>query len=187
MDRAVDRVVDRWLGSTKTPRGDDVGSLRHVAVTGGSDAGPWAYQWQGESTPQIFVASRLYEARGPRGTTRVRVARCRQPAWGRERERASVFKHQGGPNSRTYHPWTEFVETDVGRFAAVIPNPRRPRTLLREGAALPDCLNPANVARSDSLFRSIQSGSSLRYVVEREDEISMIEYGYWVAMVRHRI
>jgi hypothetical protein len=164
-----------------------VSSMWQVTVTGGDDAGPWAYQWPGEPTPEIFGVSRLYEARTLNGTVRVRVARGRRQVWARERERAIVFKHQGGPDSRTYYPWTEFVETDEGRFAAPIPNPKRPRALLKEGSALPDRLDTAHVARSDTLFRSIQSGRSLRYVVDREDEISMIEHGYWVAMLRHRI
>ncbi len=187
MHRAVDRVVDQRPGSARTPHSDGAGSVWQIAVTGGTDAGQWVYHWPGERTPQVFFASRLYEALGPHGTAQVRVARCTRPAWGRERERAVVFKHQGGPDARTYYQWTEFVETDDGRFAAVIPNPQRPRTLLREGGVLPDHLHPARVARSDNLFRSIQSGASLRYVVDREDEVSMIEHGYWVAALRHRI
>ncbi len=170
-----------------TPHSTVASGAPQVRVTGGTDAGPWAYQWPGEPAPQIFVASRLYGAQGPNGTARIRVARRRQRAWGRERERALVFKHRGDPDSRTYYPWTEFVETDDGRFAAVIPNPQRPRTILRKGAALPDHLDRARVACSDDLFHSIQSGSSLRYVVDRADEISMIKHGYWVAMLRHRI
>jgi hypothetical protein len=163
------------------------GPAAPITVTGGTDAGPWAHHWPGEPAPQGFFASRLYGVLGPDGTAQVRVARCTRPAWGRERERAVVFKHQGGPDSRTYYQWTEFVETDDGRFAAVIPNPEHPRTLLREGGVLPDHVRPAHVARSDRLFGSIRSGASLRYIVDREDEVSMIEHGYWVAVLRHRI
>jgi hypothetical protein len=187
MDRPVDRIVDRWARSARTPGSDGACTVLYVAVSGGTDVGPWAYQWRGEPTPEIFVASRLYEARSLKGTARIRVARSKRHVWGRERERAIVFKHQSGPDSRTYYPWTEFVETDDGRFAAAIPNPQRPRALLKEGTDLPDHLKRACVARNDSLFGSIQSGSSLRYVVEPDDEISMIEHGYWVATLRHRI
>lgn len=163
------------------------GPAASITVTGGADAGPWTHDWPGEPAPQDFFASRLYEVIGPDGTAQVRVARCTRPAWGRERERAVVFRHQGGPDSRTYYQWTEFVETDDGRFAAVIPNPEHPRTLLREGGLLPDHVHAAHVARSDELFRSIRSGASLRYVVDREDEVLMIEHGYWAAVLRHRI
>jgi hypothetical protein len=179
--------VDGRPGCARTPHRHGADNVLRIAVTGGTDAGQWAYYWPGERAPQIFFASRLYELLGPNGTAHVRVARCRRPAWGRERERAVVFKHQGGPDSRTYYQWTEFVETDDGRFAAVIPNPQRPRTLLREGGVLPDHLQPAHVARSDQLFGSIRSGASLRYVVDRAHEVSMIEHGYWVAALRHRI
>jgi hypothetical protein len=158
-----------------------------IEVTRAASAGPWTYHWPHEPAPQVFVTSRLYEIRGLTERAWVRVARCRRPAWGRERERALVFKHRAGPDSRTYYPWTEFVETDDGRFAAAIPSPRRPRAQLKDGARLPDHFDPANVARSDTLFRSIHSGSSLRYVVDREDEISMVEHGYWVATLRNRI
>jgi hypothetical protein len=158
-----------------------------VAVAGGAAAGPWTYEWPHDRVPEIFFASRLYEARGLNGTAWVRVARCRRPAWGRERERALVFKHQSAPDSRTYYPWTEFVETDDGRFAAAIPSPQRPRAQLKHGARLPEHFDPAHVARSDTLFRSIRSGSSLRYVVDRDDEIAMVGHGYWVATLRHRI
>jgi hypothetical protein len=156
-------------------------------VSRATDTGEWVYHWPGERASQVFFASRLYEVLALDRSAQIRVARCIRRAWGRERERAVVFKHQGGPDSRAYYQWTEFVETDDRRFAAVIPNPQRPRTLLREGGSLPGHLDPARICRSDTLFRSIKSGASLRYVVEPEDEISMIEHGYWVALLRHRI
>lgn len=187
MYRAIDRVADHQPDSARAPHSDGAGSVSQIGVTGGTDSGQWANHWPGEPAAQVFWASRLYEVLSPEGTAQVRVARCTRPAWGRERERAVVFKHRDGPHSRTYYQWSEFVETDDGRFAAVIPNPQRPRTLLREGGALPDHLNAAHVARIDNLFRSIQSGASLRYVVGREDEVSMIKHGYWVAVLRHRI
>ena len=98
-----------------------------------------------------------------------------------------MFKHQNGPDSRTYYPLTEFVETDDGRFAAAVPSPRRPRAQLKDGARLPNHIDPAHIARTDTLFRSIHSGSSLRYVVDRDDEVSMVQHAYWVATLRHRI
>ena len=90
-----------------------------------------------------------------------------------------------GPSS--WYPWTEFVETDTGRFGAPIPNPQRPRAILKDGQPLPARFNRKTVARADEVFDSIRNGASLRLVVDEDDEAEMVRHGFWVAQLRGRI
>jgi hypothetical protein len=48
-----------------------------------------------------------------------------------------VFWQSGSLSSNTYYPWTEFVETDHGGYAAAIPNPDHPRKILTRQDPLP--------------------------------------------------
>ncbi|MGW4905943.1 hypothetical protein [Streptomyces sp. NPDC004270] len=185
LHRAVDEIIDAHAG-----RGD--GERRHapaadsVSVTAQEKTGEWTYRWPGSGV-EDFHRTRWYEAAGEQGKHRVRVAWARRAAWGRDdRLRAIVFHQQGGADSNTYYPWTEFVETDDGRYAAIIPKPGRPRAQLRDGDLLPDRFTDRVVERSDALFDSIAEGSSLRFVVEEADEAEMVRHGYWVATLRNR-
>ncbi|HSW42761.1 MAG TPA: hypothetical protein VLM76_09655 [Patescibacteria group bacterium] len=98
-------------------------------------------------------------------------------AWGRTKERAVAFGEAGS----SLYPWTEFVETDEGRFAAGISDPAHPRVLLKHGAAIPGRFDPATIERTDQLFHGIRQGPSLRLVVAPDDEVAMARHGYWVA------
>jgi hypothetical protein len=79
------------------------------------------------------------------------------------------------------------VETDTGRFGAPIPNPQRPRAILRDGEPLPPRFTGKTVARADDVFDSIREGASLRLVVDEGDEAEMVRHGHWVAELRGRI
>lgn len=183
LHRAVDQIIDAHAGD---------GGRRHalpvdsVSVAAREETKDWTYRWPGSGV-ESFHRTRWYEAAGEQGKQRVRVAWARRAAWGRDdRLRAIVFHQQGGVDSATYYPWTEFVETDDGRYAAIIPKPGRPRAQLRDGDPLPDRFDARVVERSDALFDSIAEGSSLRYVVDEADEAEMVRHGYWVATLRNR-
>ncbi|GAA1992818.1 hypothetical protein [Kitasatospora viridis] len=182
LHQAVDEIVDRHLGRTAaTGEAPDP-----VSVTEGEQTGEWTYQWPGGGVEK-FHRTRWFEAAGDRGRHRVRVAWARRPAWGREdRLRAIVFLQQGKPESKTYYPLTEFVETDDDRFAAIIPRPTRPRAQLRDDEPLPERFRHQVVERTDALFESIADGSSVRLVLEESAEDEMVRHGYWVAALRNR-
>jgi hypothetical protein len=109
-------------------------------------------------------------------------------AWNADRRRAVVFHRAHSQDRPTkWYPWTEFVETDDGRFAAPIPDPERPRAILKEETSLPARFVDQTVQRVDQLFGSIRQGASLRLVVDETDEAEMVRHGYWVAQLRGRI
>ena len=183
---AVDRVIDGFLGQdgfiAVAPQDSTDPRVSPLEVTG-----EWTYRWPG-GEEEVFTKSRWYEVSGEHGTMRVRVAWTQRPAWGRDdRARAVVFHQIGSRESTTYYPWTEFVETDDDRFAASIPDPRRPRATLSNTDQLPPRFESATVERSDRVFTSIADGPSLRLVVAGEDEDAMVRHGYWVAALRNRI
>jgi hypothetical protein len=99
------------------------------------------------------------------------------------RKRAVAFGEAGS----SLYPWTEFVETDDGRYAAGVSDPVHPRALLKDGAAIPPRFDPATIVRTDRLFDGIRQGPSLRLVVKPDDELAMVRHGYWVAGLRNRI
>ncbi|MER5913724.1 hypothetical protein ABT124_25380 [Streptomyces sp. NPDC001982] len=182
---AVDRIIDAHAGRADDGR-QQAPVADPVSVTAGEETGPWTYRWPG-SEVEDFHQTRWYEAVGEQGKQRVRVAWARRAAWGRDdRLRAVVFHQQGGVDSTTYYPWTEFVETDDSRYAAIIPKPGRPRAQLRDGDSLPDRFRDRVVERTDALFDSIAEGSSMRFVVAESDEAEMVRHGYWVATLRNR-
>ncbi|MFF4312290.1 hypothetical protein [Streptomyces sp. NPDC001507] len=185
LHRAVDQIIDAHAS-----RGDGVRPQAPVAdpvsVTAKEETDEWKYRWP-DGGKEEFYGTRWYEAVGEQGPHRVRVAWAHRAAWGKDdRRRAIVFHQQGGDSSTTYYPWTEFVETDDGRYAAIIPKPGRPRAQLRDGDPLPERFTDRVVERSDALFDSIAEGSSLRFVVDEADEAEMVRHGYWVATLRNR-
>jgi hypothetical protein len=69
--------------------------------------------------------------------------------------------------------------------AGVNPAPLNMARLV-DGSA-PGRAGGGGVERSDRLFSSIANGSSLRLVVEKQDELAMAAHGYWIAVLRRRI
>ena len=189
---AVDRIIEEYLAANASPAGPPadgpVPTTDSPLIVRGDDMGKWAYRWPGAEGTEGFYASRQYEVVTPHRTYRVRLAWSERPAWGRQdRKRAIIFGQVGPPTSTTFYPWTEFVETDTGRYAAPIPNPAYPRKILTPSDQLPERFKDAQVERTDQLFDQITNGPSLRVVVDVTDEGDMVWHGYWVARLRNRL
>jgi hypothetical protein len=188
---AVDRIIDEYLAaggsSTQPSAGQPVPTIEVPLIIRGDDVGQWSYRWPSDEGTENFYASSQYDLVTPHRTHRVRVAWSERQAWGRtDRKRAIVFG-QAGASSTNFWPWTEFVETDTGRYAAPIPNPDHPRKVLTPSDPLPSRFRNAQVERTDQLFDHIVNGPSLRLAVDAEDEEDMIRHGYWVARLRNRL
>ncbi len=188
---AVDRIIDEYLAGgslSQIPADQPVPTLDTPLVVRGDETGAWTYRWPGNEGAEEFYASRQYEIVTPYKTYRVRLAWSERPAWGRQdRKRAIVFGQTGPASSKTFYPWTEFVETDTGRYAAPIPNPEQPRKMLTSSDPLPARFQDAEVERTDQLFDQIVNGPSQRLVVDANEEEAMIFHGYWVARLRNRL
>jgi hypothetical protein len=189
---AIDRIIDEYVASENSPQQPPsetpVPTMDAPLVIRGEDMGEWSYRWPAVEGTEKFYASRQYEVVTPHKTHRVRLARSERPAWGREdRKRVIVFGQVGPSSSTTFYPWTEFVETDTGQYAAPIPDPDRPRKILASSDTLPDRFRRSQVERTDRLFDQIANGPSLRLVVDGINEASMIQHGYWVARLRNRL
>jgi len=128
-----------------------------------------------------------YGVTGDFGEADVLVGQTMRYAWGRDRGRVVVFGKASGTGTSAYYPWTEFVETDDGDYAAKLSVPNDPRKSLRDGDPLPPRVASANVQRNDQIFRSIRDGAALRLVVAASDAEAMIAHAYWVASLRSRI
>jgi len=185
---AVDQIIDDFL-SHEAP-------LAVTGVSGGdfekvepiSSLGPFVYRWPANYGSEEFESATTYRHSALAGGASVIVGWTTRKAWNRDRRRAVVF-HRARPDDEParWYPWTEFVETDTGRFAAPIPNPQRPRAIARDTKALPERFIGKTVARSDEVFDSIREGGSLRVVVDEADEADMVRHGYWVATLRGRV
>ena len=189
---ALDQIIDQYLAAAHSEQeGPDhlpAPTAERPVITKGADIGPWTYTWWGTgSEEEEYQPAREYQVITPSRTHRVVLGWTERPAWGRDRKRAVVFWQSGPPASRIFYPWSEFVETDTGRYAAPIPNPDQPRKILTHQEPLPPRFRGAEVERSDQLFDRIANGPSLRLVVDGTDEESMIRHGYWVAGLRNRL
>jgi hypothetical protein len=189
---AVDRIIDEYLAAgTSVPQSRTTQpspTIEAPLVARGDDTGQWSYRWPGDMGIEKFYASRQYEVVTPHKTYCVRVAWSERKSWGRkDRKRAIIFGQPGPTGSANFYPWTEFVETDTGRYAAPIPNPQQPRKILTPSDSLPNKFRSAQVERTDQLFDQITNGPSLRVVVGADDEEVMIRHGYWVARLRNRL
>ncbi|MEV7189992.1 hypothetical protein [Kitasatospora sp. NPDC093102] len=183
LHRAVDEIIDRHIGRAPGHTGKEPAE---VVKAIGDAKKTWSYRWPGGGEEK-FHRAQWYAVTGDRGSHRVVVAWAHRGAWGKEdRLRAIVFLHQGQPDSTTYYPLTEFVETDDDRFAATIPRPGHPRAQLRADDQRPERLRGAAVERADALFESIAKSSSVRLVLDEGDEEAMVRHGYWVATLRNR-
>lgn len=193
MHEALDRIIDQYLAAAESEQlGSDhlpVPTVERPVITKGDDISPWTYTWWGSgSGEEDYEPAREYRVITPSRTHRVVLGWTQRPAWGRsDRKRAIVFWQSGSPTSNVFYPWTEFVQSDTGRYAAPIPNPSHPRKTLTSQDPLPSRFHSADVQRSDQLFDQIANGPSLRLVVDDTDEESMIRHGYWVATLRNRL
>jgi hypothetical protein len=183
---AVDHIIDE-LATEQTvaaPAAQD-GSEPVEAI---GPLEPFTFAWPANYGSEDFSAATAFRLSTLVGEAAVIIGWTTRHAWNADRRRAVVF-HRARPEDAPtkWYPWTEFVETDTGRFAASIPSPQRPRAILRDGDPLPSRFSGQTVARSDEVFGSIREGASLRLVVHAGDEASMVRHGYWVAKLRGRV
>ncbi|MBN7498301.1 hypothetical protein [Mycobacteroides abscessus] len=184
---AVDQIINdhRAMGDAAGFSAQPSGTAETPVVVKGEAVPDWSYTWPGDTEPERFLETTRWDVGTPHKTYCVYVARGTRSAWGKDdRERVIVFG-QTGP--KTFYPWTEFVETDTGRFAASIPNPEYPRKVLTSSDPLPGRYRDAHVERADQLFDRVTNGPSLRLVVSSLDEGDMVRHGHWVARLRNRI
>jgi hypothetical protein len=182
---AVDAVVDEFLTQQASAPAPRAGAETIEAI---GPIEPFAFTWPANYGSEDFTSGTAYRISSLVGGASVVVGWTTRRAWGRDRRRAVVFHRvRPGDGPGRWYPWTEFVETDTGRFGASIPNPQRPRAILREGEPLPPRFTRQGVARADEVFDSIREGASLRLVVDEGDEPEMVRHGYWVAQLRGRI
>jgi hypothetical protein len=183
---AVDVIVDEFLMQQASAPSVAAADAEQVDAIGPVE--PFAFTWPADYGSEDFTSATAYRLSSLVGEASVVVGWTTRHAWNRDRRRAVVF-HRMRPGDRPakWYPWTEFVETDTGRFGAPIPNPQRPRAILRDGELLPPRLTGKTIARADEVFDSIREGASLRLVVDEGDEAEMVRHGYWVAQLRGRI
>lgn len=184
LHRSIDQIIDRHLegGAVTRPVPAARPTANGVAVVAEEDHGAFPYRWP-DGNDEAFTRSRWYRVTDQGRDQRALVAWTEREAWGRVRQRAVVFGEAGS----SLYPWTEFVETDDGRFAAGVSDPNHPRALLKDGDPIPDRFGGASVERTDQLFSGIRQGPSLRLVVGASDEEDMVRHGYWVAGLRKRL
>jgi hypothetical protein len=184
LHHAIDQTIDEYLDTgpvtRSATRADPTGEGSEVVQ--GTDHGSFSYRWP-SGDDEEFTKARWYSVADQGREHRGLVAWTEREAWGRMRKRAVIF----GESGSSLYPWTEFVETDDGRYAAGISDPAHPRALLKHGAAIPDRFSTATVERTDQLFHGIRQGPSLRLVVGSDDELVMVRHGYWVAGLRNRL
>lgn len=180
IDKIIDENLDAGAATPSTTKADPTGD--GIEIVEGEDHGPFPYRWP-DGNDEPFSESRWYSLVDQGREHRVLVAWTEREAWGRMRKRAVAF----GDSGSSLYPWTEFVETDDGRYAAGISDPAHPRALLKHGAAIPDRFSTATVERTDQLFNGIRHGPSLRLVVGPDEELEMVRHGYWVASLRNRL
>jgi len=140
------------------------------------------YKWPEET--QIFTSGEWYNVYDQNRNRKVLVARSEREAWGKRRRHVVIFLQSRKSDTGPIYPWVEFLETDDGDYASAIPNPKNPRAKLKDGEPLPKRLSTSRVLRSDQIFKMIQNGPTLRLIVDKNDEISMIQHGLWVAHLR---
>lgn len=180
IDQIIDGFFDAGAATPSAPKAGPAGDS--IEVVEGEDHGPFSYRWP-DGNDEKFTKARWYSLADQGREHRVLVAWTVREAWGRMRKRAVVF----GESGSSLYPWTEFVETDDGRYAAGISDPAHPRALLKHGAAIPGRFSAATVERTDQLFRRIRQGPSLRLVVGSDENLEMVRHGYWVAGLRNRL
>ncbi len=185
MREAVAKAVDEVIDQLSSGEG---GENTVSVLAQGEPLSSWSYRWMGGNREQ-YDHAQWFGVSGPSGDARVILGRCVRTVRSKPMKRYVVFAQVGGEDSETFYPWTEFVETDAGSYAAIIPNPARPRSALKDGEQLPARFASANVQRTDELYDAVSNGPSLRFVVPVPEEATgaMIRHGYWVAETRRRL
>ncbi len=178
LHRLVDELIDKHLGVASADRPAELEATRVGTLRA------WSYRWPNGDTER-YKATTRYQVKGDFGPAEVLVARTTRDAWGRERGRVVLFGKLDGHSS--YYPWSEFVETDSGEYAAKLTDPQQPRKSLRDKSRVPPRLAHATVRRNDELFSSIRNGPALRVVVDADDDQTMIQYAYLVASQRGHV
>lgn len=189
LHEAVDRVVDESFPSTSAPSAATAAGFEVVREEEVNEG--WTFYWPrkaGVEDPENYYRHVWFRVSAGGPPHRIRLAWTNErDAWGRVRDRAIVFLKIGSPESRTHYALTEFVESDVdGLYAAPIPDPRRPRSMLDDPERLPDRFRSADVRRTDELFESVSNGPSLRLVLPKDAEDEMVVHGCWVGELRQR-
>jgi hypothetical protein len=183
---SVDAVVDEFLTQQASTPAAPAASDETVEALGPIE--PFVFNWPADYGSEDFTSATAYRLSSLAEEASVVVGWTTRYAWNRDRRRAVVFhrmRPDDGPGR--WYPLTEFVETDTGRFGATIPNPQRPRAILREGEPLPPRFTGKTVARADEVFDSIREGASRRLVVDEGEEAELVRHGCWVAQLRGRI
>jgi hypothetical protein len=189
--RRVSTAATNALKATPTPT-DTVGRRAHavdqvdVQLTRDGQVQDWTWRWP-DGSVERYPSTTRYRLTDDFGQVEILVGRTTRAAWGRKRGRIVVFGNTGGSTSSSFYPWTEFVETDDGDYAAKIPNPLDTRKGLRDGDELPPRFATMTVQRNDKAFRSIREGKALRLVVKADQEAAMISHAYWVARLRGHV
>jgi hypothetical protein len=174
LHKLVDELIDKHLNGAAEDSGD-------LKITSLGPLEERSYRWPNGDTEHYDPAIG-YQVEGDLGRAEVLVGRTTREAWGRERGRVVVFGKPHGGSS--YYPWSEFVETDKGNYAAKLTDPKDPRKSLRDKSKVPPRFAHAEVRRNDELFSSVRSGPALRLVVPTDDDQTMIRYAYLVASQR---
>ena len=179
---ALDQAFDAWL-ARQAPTGS--GEL-HVEKAGELTE-PFIHRWP-DGSDETFSrgAFFLVEAAGERLAVLVAFAEEPRFTWGRERRRAVSFWLPRGRSGAERYPLSEWVETDDGRMSIGVPDPTRPRALIKEGDEAPAWLKEWTVQRADEIFESVSNGPSLRLIVSATDEASMAVCAVRVGLVRGR-
>jgi hypothetical protein len=186
LHETLDDVLDEFFAKQGAPAASAVAGAETVDRVGPIE--PFTYAWPADYGTEEFRSGTAYQVPSIGQDSAVVVAWTTRYAWGRDRDRAVVF-HRARPSddANRWYPWTEFVETDTGMYAATIPDPARPRAVLRDSDPLPHHIPSRAAARADQVFDSIREGASLRLVVNKADETDMVRHGLWVAQLRGRI
>jgi hypothetical protein len=175
LHEAVDRIMNEFDHSAE--QHEDA-----LVVPSGEQLDDFEFLWP-DGRREHMSDVRAYVVNEAGGSRKVLLARTERRAWGRQRGRAVVFRRAG----TALYPWTEFVETEDGRYAAGIPRADRPRALAMNRSELPAGMAQADIRRTDELFANVRKGPSLRIVVTREDEEAMVRHGCLVARVRNHL
>jgi hypothetical protein len=160
--------------------------MAHTETEQDGEVQDWTWRWP-DGTVERYSPTTRYRLTDDFGQVEILVGRTTRAAWGRKRGRIVVFGNTGGPTSSSFYPWTEFVETDDGDYAAKIPDPMDARKGLRDGDELPPRFAAMTVQRNDQAFRSIREGKALRLVLKADQEAAMISHAYWVARLRGHV
>ncbi|MGI8550572.1 MAG: hypothetical protein ACR2PL_07225 [Dehalococcoidia bacterium] len=133
-----------------------------------------------------FAQTRAHSISHSGRKLRFLLVRGQQDGPERNMNRVIVLFRLGKENSNTYRTISSFDLTKDGRFAALIPNPARPSSNLKDGDTLPVRFHGACIERTDSVLDR-RVGPTLRVVLDGGDELGMVLHGWWVARTRSLI